>query len=158
MTSNCIFHLNTCGYSPYVSSSLTRGWVCRLQLLLVLASTVILRSESRLLSQFRDSPKLEGQVPVFISLRQWVPFSFPPTTRRATVKVFYLSLLAALVLLITLCTDPLENPVSNSASTVACVSVAAGTCVHRAISWKRLYALHYLRDLYAGGKCSHILP
>jgi hypothetical protein len=42
--------------------SLTRGWVCRLQLLLVLASTVILGSESRgtgnhiLLSQIRDFP------------------------------------------------------------------------------------------------------
>jgi hypothetical protein len=38
--------LITCGYSPYVTSSLTRGCVCRLQLLLVLASAVILRSES----------------------------------------------------------------------------------------------------------------
>jgi hypothetical protein len=32
------FQLNTCGHNPYVTSSLTRGWVCRLQLLLVLAS------------------------------------------------------------------------------------------------------------------------
>jgi hypothetical protein len=70
-TSNFIFQLNTCGYSPYVISSLTRGWVCRLQLLLVLASAVILRSKSRgthdhiLLSQIRDSPNLE--VLVFIS-------------------------------------------------------------------------------------------
>jgi hypothetical protein len=44
-------------------------------LLLVLASAVILGSESRktldhiLLSQIRDSPILEGQVPVFISPR-----------------------------------------------------------------------------------------
>jgi hypothetical protein len=45
--SNFIFQLNTCGYSPYVTSSLTRGGVCHLQLLLVLASAVILRSESR---------------------------------------------------------------------------------------------------------------
>jgi hypothetical protein len=29
-TSNFIFQLNTCGYSPYVISSLTRGWVCHL--------------------------------------------------------------------------------------------------------------------------------
>jgi hypothetical protein len=50
----------------------------------------------RVLSQFRDSPNLEGQVPVFISprnrvvpnLRHWVPFSSSPTTRRATVEVF----------------------------------------------------------------------
>jgi hypothetical protein len=50
-----------------------------------------------LLSQIRDSPKLESQVPVNISPRnrvahlyprQWVPFSSPPTTRRATVEVF----------------------------------------------------------------------
>jgi hypothetical protein len=33
-TSNFIFQLNTCGYSPYVTSSLARGLVCRLQLLL----------------------------------------------------------------------------------------------------------------------------
>jgi hypothetical protein len=53
------------------------GWVC-LQLLLALANAVILRSESRethdhiFLSQFRDSPNLEGQVPVFISPRNRV--------------------------------------------------------------------------------------
>jgi hypothetical protein len=29
-TSNFIFQLNTCSYSPYVTSSLTTGWVCRL--------------------------------------------------------------------------------------------------------------------------------
>jgi hypothetical protein len=57
---------------------LTRGWVCRLQLQPVLASAVILRSESRgthdhiLLSQFRDSSNREGQVPVFISPRNRV--------------------------------------------------------------------------------------
>jgi hypothetical protein len=47
--------------------SLTRGLICRLQLLLALASAVILRLESRgthdhiLLPQIRDSPNLEGQ-------------------------------------------------------------------------------------------------
>jgi hypothetical protein len=46
-TSNFIFQLNTCGYSPYVTSSLRRGWVYRLQLLLALASAVILTSEAR---------------------------------------------------------------------------------------------------------------
>jgi hypothetical protein len=57
--------------------SLTREWVCRLQLLLVVASAVILGSGSRgtrdriLLSQIRDFP--------FLSL---------PTTLRATVEVF----------------------------------------------------------------------
>jgi hypothetical protein len=107
-TCNFIFQLNTCGYSPLVTSSLTRGWVCRLQLLLVLASTVILRSESRgthdhiLLSQIQDSPNLEGQVHVFISPppgrglpsytpRHWVPFSSPPTNGRATLASRYIA-------------------------------------------------------------------
>jgi hypothetical protein len=59
--------------NPCVTSSLTREWVSRLQLLLVLASAVILGSESRgtydhvLLFQIRNSPNLEGQIPVFIS-------------------------------------------------------------------------------------------
>jgi hypothetical protein len=69
---------NTCGYSPYITSSLTRGWVCRLQLLLVLGSAVILVSESHvahghiLLSQLRDSPILEGQMSSFIHTRNRV--------------------------------------------------------------------------------------
>jgi hypothetical protein len=46
MTIHFIFQLNTHGYVPYVTSSLTRGWVCHLQLLLVLASAIILRSKS----------------------------------------------------------------------------------------------------------------
>jgi hypothetical protein len=61
----------------YGALSLTIGRVCRLQLLLTLASAVIFGSESCetrdhiLLSQIRD-----------------FPFSSPPTTRRATVEVF----------------------------------------------------------------------
>jgi hypothetical protein len=74
--------LNICGHSPYVTSSLTRGRVCRLQLLLALASALILRSESSrphhiLLSQIRDSPSLEGQVPLFISPRNGVAQLYP---------------------------------------------------------------------------------
>jgi hypothetical protein len=63
---NFIFQLNTCGYNPYATSSLTRGWICRSQLLLVLASAVFHRSESRgihdniLLSQIRDPPPQPG--------------------------------------------------------------------------------------------------
>jgi hypothetical protein len=45
-TNNFIFQLNTCRYSPYVTSSLTRGWVCRLQLLLS-SPAFIFRPESR---------------------------------------------------------------------------------------------------------------
>jgi hypothetical protein len=46
-TSNFIFQLSTCGYNLYEISSLTTGGVYRLQLLLVLTSAVILRSEPR---------------------------------------------------------------------------------------------------------------
>jgi hypothetical protein len=46
-TSNFLFPTEFLRYSPYVTSSLMKGWVCRLQLLLALASAVSLRSESR---------------------------------------------------------------------------------------------------------------
>jgi hypothetical protein len=57
--------------------------VCRLQLLLVFASTVILRSKSHgtcdhiLLSQIRHSPNQEDQVPIFISPRNKVAQLYP---------------------------------------------------------------------------------
>jgi hypothetical protein len=41
-----------------------------------------------LLSQIQDSPNLEGQAPIFISPRHWVPFTSPRTTLRTTVEVF----------------------------------------------------------------------
>jgi hypothetical protein len=58
--------------------SLTRERICRLQLLAALTSAVILGTESCrirdyiLLSQIRDFPNMEGQVPVFISPRNTV--------------------------------------------------------------------------------------
>jgi hypothetical protein len=70
-----------------------RGWVCHLQLLLSLASAVILRSESRmthdhiLLSQIRDSPNLEGQVPLFISPRNRVAQLYPQALGTPVAKV-----------------------------------------------------------------------
>jgi hypothetical protein len=73
LTTSNFFQLNTGGHSLYVTFYLTRGWFCHFQLLLGLASAVIFRSESHgthdhiLLSQIRDTPNLEGQVPVFIS-------------------------------------------------------------------------------------------
>jgi hypothetical protein len=82
-TSNFIYQLNTCCSRPYVTSSLTRGWICRLQLLLVLASAVILRSKFHgthdhiLLSQIRDFPNLESQAPVFICPRNRVTRLYP---------------------------------------------------------------------------------
>jgi hypothetical protein len=75
------------------------GRICRLQLLLALASASEFREirDHFLLSQIRDSPNMEGQVPVFISpwnrVAQLYPqalgsFSSPPTTRRPTAEVF----------------------------------------------------------------------
>jgi hypothetical protein len=90
-----IFQLNTCGYSPYVTSSLTRGWVCRLQELLVLASTVILRSKFRgthdhiLLPQIRDFPNLGGQVPVFISPRNRLARLYPQALGSLFLVYYY---------------------------------------------------------------------
>jgi hypothetical protein len=63
------FQLNSCGISPYTTTSLMRGWVYRLQLLLVLASGFILG-------------------PISYTLSFETSFLSPPTTRRATVEVF----------------------------------------------------------------------
>jgi hypothetical protein len=83
--------------------SLTRGQVCCLQLLLVLANAVILSSKSHgyhdqiLLSEIRDSPDLESLVPMLYppgtgwpsyTPRHWVLFSLPPTTCKTVVEVF----------------------------------------------------------------------
>jgi hypothetical protein len=62
--------------------ALTRGRVCNLQLLLGLASAVVLGSEfcathDQILSQIWDSPNPEGQVPVFISPRNMVAELYP---------------------------------------------------------------------------------
>jgi hypothetical protein len=80
-----IFQLNTFGCIPYVTSSLTRGWVSRLQFLLGLASAVILRSESCRthdhisLSEIRDFPNLEGQVHVIFTPQKRVARLYPQT-------------------------------------------------------------------------------
>jgi hypothetical protein len=69
LTTSNYFQLNTCFKSPYVRSSLRRGWVCGLQLLLVLASAITLMSESRgthyysLLPHIRDSPNPRIHIP-----------------------------------------------------------------------------------------------
>jgi hypothetical protein len=122
--------------------SLTRGRVCRLQLLLVLASAFILGSEFRgtrdhiLLSRIRDSPNLEGQAPHLYSTgtgwhshtpRHWVPFSSPPTTRRATVEVFEPASIRGtrrLLLWLLPCADPTENTVFHCCG---CIFTAALT-------------------------------
>jgi hypothetical protein len=119
------------------ASSLTRGRGCRLQLLLVLASAVILGSESHethdhiLLSQIRDSPNIEGQAALFISLRNrvtqfypkhWVPFS-PSTTRRTTVEVFEPDFTRGSLLY-----SPSVERTGNVFSIIACSLAAGETC------------------------------
>jgi hypothetical protein len=89
---NFFFQLNTC-------SHMTRGLVCRLQLLPALASAPILRSESRrthdhiLLSQIRDSPNLEPRSPYLYPPRtgwpSYIPrhwFTFPSPLRLAGLR------------------------------------------------------------------------
>jgi hypothetical protein len=123
--------------------------VCRLQLLLALASTVILWSESRgthnhiLLSQILDSTHLEGQVPVFISRRNMVVLLYP----QALVSLFFVIYdsqgysggirtpvhLGAIcipkcVFLYSLRAVPAENTSSNNIPILACVIVATLTC------------------------------
>jgi hypothetical protein len=100
---NFYFITEHCGYSPYVTSFLTRGWVCPLQLLLVLARTVIFRSESQrthghiLLFQTGDSPTWRPRFPYLYPQEQGDPVILPGTgfpfrrllrTFRATVEVF----------------------------------------------------------------------
>jgi hypothetical protein len=74
-TSYFYFQMNACGHSPYATSSLKRGWVCRLQLLLVLASAVILGSESAgLMTIFARLPQLGGPgIRIYIPREQGGP-------------------------------------------------------------------------------------
>jgi hypothetical protein len=129
---------------------MTTGWVSRIKWLLVLASAIILRSESCgthdhiLLSQIRYSPTWRAKIPYLYpprtgwagyTPRHWVAFSSPPTTRRATVEVFdttstrVLTGSPKLSSLKPLCTDRVKNTVSKSNSFGACGFVAAGTCL-----------------------------
>jgi hypothetical protein len=116
LTMGDFFQLNFWRHSPYMTSGLTRGWVCYLQLLLALASSVILRSESRgthnhiLLSQVRESPNLEGQVPVFISRRNRVAQLYPQVLgrhlRRAKLRWRYSNLPPRLFIRVCFFNDP----------------------------------------------------
>jgi hypothetical protein len=137
------FQVNTCGHSPYVTSSLTRGWVCRLQLLLALASAIILRPEFGgthnhiLLSQIRDSHNLEGQVPVFISPRKRVGPLYPQALGSIFVSsndsqgygggIRNLLNTGSCSSLYNLGTDCTGNAASDNSSTASCVSVATIT-------------------------------
>jgi hypothetical protein len=77
------FQLNTCFHSPNVTSSLTRGQGLSFTIDAgPRQRAVILRSGSSgthhiLLSQIRDSPNLEGEVPIFIAPRDRVARLYP---------------------------------------------------------------------------------
>jgi hypothetical protein len=71
-TGNFIFQLNTCDYSPYVTSSLTRGWVCRLQLLLSSPA------------QSFSGPSPAGLMTTFYCLR----YETPPTWRTRSLYLY----------------------------------------------------------------------
>jgi hypothetical protein len=119
-------------------------------LLLALARAVILGFESRgthdhvLLSQIRDSPNLDGQVPVFISPRKRVAQLYLQTLgslfvasydSRATVEVFDLAstrdwlLVLPLISMVIVAagmsydTDNIENDASNISPIVVCVFI-----------------------------------
>jgi hypothetical protein len=64
-TGSFLLQLNICFHSPYITSSLTRGWVCNIQLLLALASALILKSDSR---RTRDHMNYWSKVKVTLRL------------------------------------------------------------------------------------------
>jgi hypothetical protein len=110
-----IFQLNTCGCSPYVTSSLMREWVCCSQLLLGLASAVILKSKPRgthnhiLLSQIQD-PQPGGPGPHIYIPQEYGGPVIPPGTgfpfcclvRLAGLRWKYLTLPPHIIQLLTL--------------------------------------------------------
>jgi hypothetical protein len=130
---------------------LTRGRVCRLQLLLVFVSAVILGSESHgtqnhiLLSPIRDSTKLEAQDTVFTSPRNRVTQLYPQALGSLSVASYgsqgysggsltclhagFLSVptISLLQCYTDVVVDRIENITFNSSSIVAYVNVVAVT-------------------------------
>jgi hypothetical protein len=140
---------------------LTRGRVFRLhlQLLLLLASAVILGSEPQgthdhiLLSQIRDSPNLEGQVPVYIFPRNRVA-QLHPQALGSLFVTSYDSLSYGGGILTRLHAGPSKNcliwnlirqrtakKTASTSSSIVPVFVAAGTCLLSG----RLFCRHYFR-------------
>jgi hypothetical protein len=71
---NFFSQLNTCSHSPYITSSVTRGYVCHLQLLLAVHPF--------------SGPSPVGLATIFYCLRYETSLFSSPTTRRAMVEVF----------------------------------------------------------------------
>jgi hypothetical protein len=108
-TTSIFFQLNACGHSPYVTSSLTKVWPVVYSCCWsspakplsgpspagIMTTFYFLRFETppppptwRVRSPYLYPP--ETGRPSH-NPRHWVPFSSPPTTRRATVEVFRFS-------------------------------------------------------------------
>jgi hypothetical protein len=67
---NFFSQLNSCGHSPYITSSLTRGWVCHLHLLLAIPSA------------FHFWVRVPWDSPSYFSVSDSrLPFLSPPTTQ-----------------------------------------------------------------------------
>jgi hypothetical protein len=88
--------------------------------------------------------------------KHWVPFSSPPTTRRATVEVFEPTSKRDLVLKIT----PLPGPHrKHRSSFFARLFISAGTCLPRCCSETVVWASCCIfRALHKNGRClqSHL--
>jgi hypothetical protein len=147
-------HMRVC---RCVTLSLTRGRLCRLQLLPAFASAVIIKSKSRgahdhiLLSQIRDSPTWRTRSPYLYPLatgwpRLWVPLLSPSSPRWAAVEVFRpastrgLPKCSPLSLLHNVSTDRTENAAS---STVASLFLSAETFTAKLLSNGCLLLFHY---------------
>jgi hypothetical protein len=102
-TSNFIFQLNTCSYSPYIKSSQTRGWACVYNCCWSSpAQSFSGPNPAGLMTifyclKFETPPTWRARSPYLYppgtewpgyNPRHWVPFWSTPTTRRAKVEVF----------------------------------------------------------------------
>jgi hypothetical protein len=102
-TSTFIFQLNTCCYSPYITSSLMRGRVCRYSCCWSSpAQSFSGQNPAGLMTtlyylRFETPPTWRTRSPYIYppgtwwpsyTPRHWVPFSSSPTNRMATVEVF----------------------------------------------------------------------
>jgi hypothetical protein len=91
--------LDSCGVCYFVAPSLTRGRVCNLLLLLVLASSDPRDSRPHFIVPILETPPTWRVRSPYLyppgtgwpsyTPRHWVSFPSPLTTCRATVKVFY---------------------------------------------------------------------
>jgi hypothetical protein len=95
----------------------------------------IIAAGPRLRSHFRVRVPLDSWTYFTVSVSR-LPFSSPPTTRKATVQVFdpassrdFLSILVPIVVLITLGTDHRRKPRFQQYLHCWALTVAAGTCL-----------------------------